>query len=193
MKKNLGIALGTVAAATGVAFAGLSAGSAFAATTPAGDASQSAQWLSRSGEAAKVEANKRVVEKFMEDVLDDHNGAHTLKYVTPDMTWSNGTVGTIAGAQNVAGLFTGVVTAIPDLHAQVLNIVGQHDEVVVRLEVTGTLEKPILGLKATGQHLKWDAIDEYQLRDGKISHDWAADDFTAILNTSGTYKAPWIP
>ena len=31
------------------------------------------------------------------------------------------------------------------------------------------------------------------LSHGKISTIWAGDDWTAILNDTGTYKAPWIP
>jgi hypothetical protein len=41
--------------------------------------------------------------------------------------------------------------------------------------------------------VQWDAIDLYQLKDGKISQEWASEDLTAILNDTGTYKAPWIP
>jgi len=35
--------------------------------------------------------------------------------------------------------------------------------------------------------------DLYRLRSGKISQEWASEDLTAILNDTGTYKAPWIP
>jgi predicted ester cyclase len=58
--------------------------------------------------------------------------------------------------------------------------------------VTGTLEGPLLGVQGAGQHLQWDAVDEYQLKNGKISNDWAGDDFTAFLYDTGTFKAPWI-
>jgi predicted ester cyclase len=61
------------------------------------------------------------------------------------------------------------------------------------LVVTGTQEGPLLGIPATGRHLQWDAIDLYRLKGGKISQEWASEDLTAILNDTGTYKAPWIP
>jgi predicted ester cyclase len=59
--------------------------------------------------------------------------------------------------------------------------------------VTGTQDGPLLGIPATGRHLQWDAIDLYRLKGGKISQEWASEDLTAILNDTGTYKAPWIP
>ena len=40
--------------------------------------------------------------------------------------------------------------------------------------------------------MRWDAVDVYRVRDGKISEEWAADDLTAMLNAVGAYKAPWI-
>jgi predicted ester cyclase len=148
--------------------------------------------VSHHGRPAGVEANKRVVEAFMRDVLNGHRGDHAARYFTPGMSWHGGTVGTVTGRDNVAGLMTLVVTSIPDLHAEVQDIFGEGDKVVVRLVVTGTLKGDLLGVHGTGQHVQWDAIDLYHLDGGKISEEWAGEDFTAFLNTTGTYKAPWI-
>ena len=37
------------------------------------------------------------------------------------------------------------------------------------------------------------AVLAARLSHGKISNIRAGDDWTAILNDTGTYKAPWIP
>jgi steroid delta-isomerase-like uncharacterized protein len=108
------------------------------------------------------------------------------------MSWHSGTVGTVAGRDNVAGLMTTVVTSIPDLHTEVKDIFGEGDEVVVRLVVSGTQKGPLLGIPASGRPVQWDAIDLYHLHNGKISEEWAGEDFVAFLNDTGTYKAPWI-
>jgi predicted ester cyclase len=110
-----------------------------------------------------------------------------------DAQFHVGTVGNFTGRATVAGVLAGIVAAIPDLHADVQDIFGHGDEVVVRLVVTGTQEGSLLGIPATGRHLQWDAIDLYRLKSGKISQEWASEDLTAILNDTGTYKAPWIP
>ena len=189
MRKWQRVALGatlTVVTVAGLALAGAAANAQ--TTEPAGQAAES-----HDRESAAVAANKRVVEAFRADVLNGHHGDHAVNYLTPDMSWHGGTVGTVSGRDNVAGLMTLVVTSIPDLHASVQDIFGQGDKVVVRLIVTGTLEGDLLGIHGTGQHVQWDAIDLYHLKDGKISEEWAGEDFTAFLNTTGTYKAPWIP
>jgi hypothetical protein len=50
-----------------------------------------------------------VVEAFLQDVINEHHGDHAADYLNPGMQWSGGTVGTITGSANVAGLFAGVV------------------------------------------------------------------------------------
>jgi hypothetical protein len=37
------------------------------------------------------------------DVINDHNGGDAASFLTPDMQWYGGTVGTITGSANVAG------------------------------------------------------------------------------------------
>ena len=177
----------TAATAGGVAFAGAAANAKPATTRSAGR--QGAASLHDRG---SVRANIRVVEAFLQDVLDGHHGDHAASYLTEDAQFHAGTVGDFTGRATVAAVLAGVVAAVPDLRADVQDIFGHGDEVVVRLVVTGTQEGPLLGIPATGRHLQWDAIDLYRLEDGKISQEWASEDLTAILNDTGTYKAPWI-
>jgi predicted ester cyclase len=139
-----------------------------------------------------VARNIRIVETFLRDVLDEHHGDHAANYLTADAQFHAGTVGNFAGRATVAAVLASVVAGVPDLHANVQDIFGYGNEVVVRLVVTGTQQGPLLGIPATGRHLQWDAIDLYRLRGGKISQEWASEDLTAILNDTGTYKAPWI-
>ena len=134
-----------------------------------------------------------MVEAFLQDVINHHHGDHAAKYLNPAMHWSGGTVGTITGRADVAGLFAGVVAAFPDAHITIDGIFGQGDQVVVRVVVSGTQQGAILGVPASGRHVQWDGVDVYRLSHGKISNIWAGDDWTAILNDTGTYKAPWIP
>ena len=142
---------------------------------------------------AGLTGNERVVEAFLQDVINEHNGDHAINYLNPDMQWYGGTVGTVTGSANVAGLFAGVVAAFPDAHITINDIFAQGDQVVVRVVVSGTQEGAILGIPASGRHVQWDGVDVYRLSDGKISNIWAGDDWTAILNDTGTFKAPWIP
>ena len=179
--------LQSVAAAAALAAASLGvATAANAATAAPGNRAQAAtaSW----GGAGGVRANERVVEAFLQDVINEHHGDHAASYLNPGMQWSGGTVGTVTGSANVAGLFAGVVAAFPDAHITIDDIFGQGDQVVVRVVVSGTQQGAILGIPASGRHVQWDGVDIYRLSHGKISNIWAGDDWTAILNDTGTYN-----
>jgi hypothetical protein len=63
------------------------------------------------------------------------DGDHAASYMNPDRQWSGGTVGTVTGRDNVAGLFASVVEAFPDAHITINDIFGQGDQVAVRVVV----------------------------------------------------------
>ena len=172
-----------VALAAGLAVAGVTASAATAAPAHPTQAATAMR-----GGAGSVRANERVVETFLQDVIDEHHGDHAADYLNPDMQWSGGTVGTVTGRANVAGLFAGVVAAFPDAHITIDDVFGQGDQVVVRVVVSGTQNGAILGIPASGRYVQWDGVDVYRLSHGKISNIWAGDDWTAILNDTGTYN-----
>ena len=172
--------LGIAAVASALAVAGL-----VAVSGTANADSSSSQGVDN----AEVRANVAVVQSFVQTVLNQHRDA--TPFLTTDAQWYGGTAGTVTGGAYVGGLFDSVTVALPDLHADVVDIFGQGDQVVMHVVVSGTQEKAILGIPASGRHVQWDGIDIFQITDGKISHITAGDDWTAILNDTGTYKAPW--
>jgi steroid delta-isomerase-like uncharacterized protein len=179
----------TLAAALAAATAaGLTASGAAASAAPAA-ASRPAAASFHGGPGANI----RLIETFLNDVLAEHHGDHAANYLTADAQFHAGTVGDFTGRATVAAILASVVAALPDLHPSVQDIFAHGDEVVVRLVVSGTQEGPLLGIPASGRHVQWDAIDLYRIKNGKISQEWASEDLTAILNDTGTYKAPWIP
>ena len=191
MGKLQRVAVAAALAAAAAAGLGVAGTAASAATAAPGHRTQAASASPAHG--AGLTGNERVVEAFLQDVINEHHGDHAINYLNPDMQWSGGTVGTVTGSANVAGLFASVVAAFPDAHITINDIFAQGDQVVVRVVVSGTQEGPILGIPASGRFVQWDGVDVYRLSDGKISNIWAGDDWTAILNDTGTFKAPWIP
>jgi steroid delta-isomerase-like uncharacterized protein len=181
------------AALAAAAAAGLGVAGIAASATTAAAAHRTQVATASPAHGAGLKGNERVVEAFLQDVINEHNGDHAINYLNPGMQWSGGTVGTVTGSANVAGLFASVVAAFPDAHITINDIFAQGDQVVVRVVVSGTQEGAILGIPASGRHVQWDGVDVYRLSDGKISNIWAGDDWTAILNDTGTFKAPWIP
>jgi steroid delta-isomerase-like uncharacterized protein len=192
MKELVMRKLQRVAVAAALA-AGLGVAGTAASAATAAPAHRTQAATASPARGAGLTGNERVVEAFLQDVVNEHNGDHAINYMNPGMQWYGGTVGTVTGSANVAGLFASVVAAFPDAHITINDIFAQGDQVVVRVVVSGTQEGAILGIPASGRFVQWDGVDVYRLSDGKISNIWAGDDWTAILNDTGTFKAPWIP
>lgn len=138
------------------------------------------------------DANKRFVRAYLDEVFNAHKPERAADYLTPDVAWHGGTLGTVEGIQNVVGLLRGFIGALPDLHATERDIVAEGSLVAVRLTVTATHKGELLSIAATGRPVKWDAVDVYRLADGKIAEEWAADDMLAILQQIGAYTPPWL-
>jgi steroid delta-isomerase-like uncharacterized protein len=144
--------------------------------------------MNKSGTEDKV----RIAREFLARVFNEHQPDRALEYVTPDVVWRGGSLGTVSGAANLAGLLRTFIGALPDLHAVEQDVVASADLVVLRLIVTATHKGDLLGIPATNRKVRWDAIDVYRVNDdGKISEEWAADDMAAFASQLGAIKLPW--
>ena len=139
-----------------------------------------------------VASNIDLVREYTRRVFNEHKPELAAEFVTPDVKWHGGTLGSIEGSDNLVALLRGFIGALPDLNAQEQDVIADGDLVAVRFIVEATHKGELLGIPPTGQRVRWDAVDIYRLRDGKISEEWAADDLTAILNQVGAYTPPWL-
>src|ERR1700761_3942398 len=139
-----------------------------------------------------VGSNVEIVRDYTRRVFNEHNPDLASEYVTPDVKWHGGTLGTVQGAENLVGLLRGFIGALPDLDAQEQDIVAQGDLVAVRFVVEATHQGDLLGIAPTGRRGGWAAVAVSRLADGKITEEWAADDMAAILHQVGAYTPPWL-
>jgi predicted ester cyclase len=139
----------------------------------------------------KIEANIALAREYIEKVFNDHRPELAIDYVTPDVTWHGGTLGTVEGAENLTGLLTAFIGGLDGLYAAEQDIIANEDTVVVRLVVTATHSSDLLGIPKTGLPIRWDAIDVYRIQDGKISEEWAADDLAAFIDQLNVARLPW--
>ena len=139
-----------------------------------------------------IEENKQIVRAFIETAFNQHQTDRVADYLTPDMKWHGGTLGTVEGREKVAGLVSAIVSALPDLHNVEQDIIAERDIVAVRAVVEATHKGDLLGIPASGRHVRWDAVDVYRVADGKIAEEWAADDLLAFVYGVGAYTPPWL-
>ncbi|HEV2414888.1 MAG TPA: ester cyclase [Candidatus Dormibacteraeota bacterium] len=139
-----------------------------------------------------IEKNKQIVRAFIETAFNKHQADRAADYMTADMKWHGGTLGTVEGRDKFAGLIGAIVAALPDLRNVEQDIIAERDIVSVRAVVEGTHKGDLLGIPASGKRVRWDAVDVYRIEDGKIAEEWAADDLLAFVYGAGAYTPPWL-
>jgi steroid delta-isomerase-like uncharacterized protein len=89
-----------------------------------------------------------------------------------------------------AGGFAAFRRAVPDLHAQVHDMLADGDKVVTRKTFHGTHTGEFIGLPATGNAISVDVIDIVRVRDGKFVEHWNVLDTLALMRQMGGVAPP---
>jgi predicted ester cyclase len=143
-------------------------------------------------ETLTVEQRVAVAKDFVARVFTGHDGDRARDFFTPDVVLHAGAVGTLTGIDTVVGVFQGFVGALSDIRADLQDVIASNDLVALRQVVFATHTGNLLGVEATGRPIQWDAVDIYRVTDdGKISEQWAFEDFAAILSGVGAISLPW--
>jgi len=143
-------------------------------------------------QALTVEQRVAVARDYNHSVFNQHQPERAREYVTTDVVWHGGSLGTVSGVEGMTALLTGFIGALPDLHAVEQDVIASNDLVAMRLVVTATHKGDLLGIPATGRVVRWDAVDIYRVtNDGKISEEWASDDMAAFASQLGALSLPW--
>ncbi|HJV02053.1 MAG TPA: ester cyclase [Burkholderiaceae bacterium] len=78
--------------------------------------------------------------------------------------------------------------AVPDLAAEVTDMVAAGDRVVVRLHFTGHFTGQFGQVKGRGQAIDFQAFDLYRVADGRIADNWHLEDNLALLRQMGVIQ-----
>ena len=139
-----------------------------------------------------TEERAAVAREYVDRVFNGHDGERARGYFTADVTFHALTVGTLTGVDAVVPVLVGLIDALSDIHAEVQDVIASDYLVALRQVVKARHTGTLLGIPPTGGPLQWEAVDIYRIDDaGKISEQWAFEDFAAILSQAGGVKLPW--
>ena len=124
--------------------------------------------------------NEAVVLRLLYDGLDGRSFAVLNAVLSPQYVAHTpfGTTVGIPAFEKVAGT---LISAFPDVHITVLEVVAQGETVVVRDRTTGTHKGTFLGVPATGKKVSWSESDFFHVANGKIVDGWVTFDRLGML------------
>jgi predicted ester cyclase len=78
--------------------------------------------------------------------------------------------------------------AIPDLRAEIEELLVVNDRAVVRYVMTGHFTGQFKDLKGDGREISFRAVDIYRVQNGQISDNWHLEDNLALMEQLGAIK-----
>jgi len=98
-----------------------------------------------------TEENKRTIQRFIAEVLNQKNLAALDKFIAEDFFEVIPFPGQGPGREGLRETLRGFIAAIPDMHWTVEEQIAEGDNVVTRFTMTGTHQGLFLGVPATGK------------------------------------------
>lgn len=121
--------------------------------------------------------SKDVVRKLLEDVWNGRNADAIDTYYLPE------------AAGEVREHHTQFLTAFPDMHTTIEQLVAEDDVVAARLLIEGTHEGPFAGHPPTGRRVSFISHRFYRLEEGKVARTWAMQDRLGLMEQLGVLSS----
>jgi steroid delta-isomerase-like uncharacterized protein len=139
--------------------------------------------LDVTGDPGDPVANKALVMRFIDEVWNQQNLDVLDEIFAADVLGHNPPIEALygPGIENLRQSVTDYITAFPDIHAAVDDMVAEGDKVVVRWTATGTHQGELMGIPPSGKQVTWTGHTIYRIADGKIVEMWWAWDTMGMM------------
>ena len=137
--------------------------------------------------ATTMEENKRVVREFYEAVFKRHDLSAVDRFMHDDYIQHNADCP--QGKAGFVEFHEGFFSAMPDFRATINEIVAEGDRVWTYNTITGThTGHGFLDYPPTNNQVRYDAVDMFRLRDGKLCEHWDVADTRALFTQVGAIR-----
>ncbi len=131
-----------------------------------------------------TEANKAIVRHF-EALFNEKQVDGADQFVARDYIDHGALPGQAPGLDGAKRKWAMFITAMPDLHVPIEDMVAEGDKVVVRWTAEGTHQGKLLGIPPTGKRLRFSGISIYRLAGGKVAEVWEQFDRLGLMQQLG--------
>lgn len=133
-----------------------------------------------------MEANKAIVKRVVEEVLNKGNMATFDELFADDYVMHNMPVPDMPGnKEGFRKVVLGTRQAFPDVSVHIDDIVAEGEFAVFHDHVEATSKGDFMGVPPNGKRIRWTEIHFFRIRGGKIIEHWANFDQVGILQQLG--------
>ena len=140
---------------------------------------------------AAEDNNKALIRRWV-DGVSQGDATVSAEVVGPDYRMNGQALGP-QGAQQVSTL---LLSAFPDWHGTLDDLIGEGDQVAARITYRGTHQGvwhgrgPLQGIPPTGRQFAITSLEWYRIADGKVAEAWVQVDFPAWAQQLGVSTGP---
>ncbi len=132
---------------------------------------------------------REVVERVFGEIINRGNVDAADELFVEDFV-DHGPTGDIHGREALKGLFRQWLSAVPDAHCTVENIIVEGDRAAWLVRTTGTHTGDALGFPATGKPFATVAVNMGRFRDGMAVEHWSDQGLLSMLLQIGVVPLP---
>jgi len=136
--------------------------------------------------------NKRSERRFFEEIWNKGNFAVANDLVASDYI-DHDSSNSSAGPESVRQEVSLYRNAFPDLLFAIEDVIAEGDKVVTRLTASGTHERDLPGIPATGKRVTISGIFITRYANGKAAEAWVKFDFLGLYRQLGAIPARGAP
>lgn len=137
--------------------------------------------------------NKALLQNFYDEVLNAKHMDAIDKFVAADAVDHAAMPGQAPGLAGVKQMLNMYLTAFPDLHTKVEDMIAEGDKVVARITMTGTQKGEFMGVAPTGKKIDITGIDIVRFAKGKMVEHWGNEDDLGMMQQLGVVPPPGTP
>ncbi len=138
-----------------------------------------------SGESGR---NKAVVQRFIEEVQNKKNMDVFDELNAPDFVNLSAPPGMPTDREGGKMFLGGFLSAFPDSHVMIDDMIAEGDRVATKKTFTGTHTGDFDDIPATGNRVTIQYVDILRLRDGKIIEHWLSMDHLRFRQQLGAVR-----
>lgn len=139
-----------------------------------------------------VDENKTIARRFIEEVCNRPDLELANELIVEDYVHHDPSLPPELqrGRENYKKLFGMFLTAFPDLHGTIEDIVAEGDRVASRVQWKGTHKGELQTIPPTGRPVNFGFMQIQRIEEGKIAEGWVIFDSLGMMQQLGVIPSP---
>lgn len=125
--------------------------------------------------------NKAIVQRFLEEVINQHDPAAAVAICATDLSWHGGPMGEAHDLASFQSSLAAIFASFPDLSLELHDVIAEEDRVAVRLTLRGTHLGDFQGIPATGKRVTSTGLASYRIVANRIVEEWWQHDLLGMM------------